>query len=184
MRMIDVALKEEYGFLQGGNLQGWLGDYPWDGERNPSWKRPALIVVPGGGYGMVCTDREGEPIALAYLSKGITAFVLHYSVGKDAPINCPLAEASVAVAYIRNNAENKRNQYCCKNDFFLAPATHFKMMVNGRHFKNPFAATHSVINNLQNVGCAFDNEDDTCRQKNQRTVKTVSQRNKHTAQKH
>jgi len=66
---------------------------------------PAILVIPGGGYGCICSDREGEPIALAYLSRGYNAFVLHYSVGKDAPINCPLAEASAAMAYIRRNAE-------------------------------------------------------------------------------
>lgn len=66
--------------------------------------KEAMLVIPGGGYGAVCTDREGEPIALAYLAKGITSFVLHYSVGKDAPVNCPLAEASKAIAYIRENA--------------------------------------------------------------------------------
>ena len=68
-------------------------------------RAPAMLVIPGGGYGCVCSDREGEPIALAYLSKGFNAFVLHYSVGKDAPINCPLAEASAAIAYIKRNAE-------------------------------------------------------------------------------
>ena len=66
--------------------------------------KEAILVIPGGGYGMVCSDREGEPIALSYLSKGVTAFVLRYSVGKDAPINCPLVEASAAIAYIRKNA--------------------------------------------------------------------------------
>ena len=67
---------------------------------------PAILVIPGGGYGCVCADREGEPIALAFLARGYNAFVLHYSVGKDAPINCPLAEASAAMAYIRRNAES------------------------------------------------------------------------------
>ena len=67
--------------------------------------KEAMLVIPGGGYGTVCTDREGEPIALAYLAKGITSFVLHYSVGKDAPVNVPLVEASAAIAYIRRNAE-------------------------------------------------------------------------------
>lgn len=68
-------------------------------------KNEAILVIPGGGYGAVCTDREGEPIALSYLSKGFTAFVLKYSVGEAAPINCPLAEASAAVAYIRRNKD-------------------------------------------------------------------------------
>ncbi len=67
---------------------------------------PAMLVIPGGGYAnIIHTREEGEPIALAYASKGFAAFVLHYSTGKDAPINCPLAEASKAMAYIKRNAE-------------------------------------------------------------------------------
>ena len=41
-------------------------------------KRPAVLVCPGGGY-VYCSPREGEPVALAYASKGIHAFVLRYS---------------------------------------------------------------------------------------------------------
>ena len=66
----------------------------------------AMLVIPGGGYGAVCSDREGEPIALSYLTKGINAFVLHYSVGgeiKD-PLD-PLTEASLAILHIRANAQ-------------------------------------------------------------------------------
>lgn len=66
----------------------------------------AMLVIPGGGYGAVCSDREGEPIALSYLTKGLNAFVLHYSVGKQIidPID-PLTEASLAMLHIRANAE-------------------------------------------------------------------------------
>ena len=66
--------------------------------------KPAMLVIPGGGYSVVCTEREGEPIALAYLALGYNAFVLHYSVGKDAREGKPLAQASEAVAYIRKNS--------------------------------------------------------------------------------
>ena len=66
----------------------------------------AMLVIPGGGYGAVCSDREGEPIALSYLTKGINAFVLHYSVGSEIkdPLD-PLAEASLAILHIRANAQ-------------------------------------------------------------------------------
>lgn len=66
----------------------------------------AMLVIPGGGYGAVCSDREGEPIALSYLTKGINAFVLHYSVGSEIndPLD-PLAEASLAMLHIRANAQ-------------------------------------------------------------------------------
>ena len=66
----------------------------------------AMLVIPGGGYGAVCSDREGEPIALSYLTKGINAFVLHYSVGGEIknPLD-PLTEASLAMLHIRANAQ-------------------------------------------------------------------------------
>ena len=67
--------------------------------------KPAMLVIPGGGYSVVCTEREGEPIALAYLALGYNAFVLHYSVGREASGERPLAQASEAVAYIRRNSK-------------------------------------------------------------------------------
>ena len=65
----------------------------------------AMLVIPGGGYGAVCADREGEPIALAYLTRGLNAFVLHYSVGAQirTPLD-PLTQASLAMLHIRSNA--------------------------------------------------------------------------------
>ena len=39
--------------------------------------RDAMLVIPGGGYYNVCADREGEPIALAYMNAGLNAFVLY-----------------------------------------------------------------------------------------------------------
>ena len=32
------------------------------------YARPAMLVIPGGGYKDVCSDREGEPIALEYFT--------------------------------------------------------------------------------------------------------------------
>ena len=32
----------------------------------PDKKRKAILIFPGGGYAMICNDREGEPIALAF----------------------------------------------------------------------------------------------------------------------
>jgi len=42
-------------------------------------KRPAVLICPGGGY-MSCSDREGEPAAMAFAAMGYHAFVLRYSV--------------------------------------------------------------------------------------------------------
>ena len=70
MRVYTVDLKEKYTFLQGGNLECILMDCPMDWE-NTSWKRPAVVVVPGGGYGMV-SKREAFPVATAFMAKVLT----------------------------------------------------------------------------------------------------------------
>lgn len=66
--------------------------------------RDALLVIPGGGYACVCSEREGEPIAHAFMPYGYNAFVLHYSVGKKSPYPTQLIEASLAMKHIKDNA--------------------------------------------------------------------------------
>lgn len=48
------------------------------GEMAAQGKRPAVIVLPGGGY-FSCSDREAEPVALRFAAMGYHAFVLRYS---------------------------------------------------------------------------------------------------------
>ncbi len=66
-------------------------------------KRPCLLVLPGGGYGM-CSEREAEPIALHFLPEGFNVFVLTYSV---APHRFPtqIIEVAAAMELIYANAE-------------------------------------------------------------------------------
>lgn len=73
-------------------------------EKVGSFVRKAILVIPGGGYSNVCSDREGEPIALAFMAHGYNAFVLHYSAGKEV-FPTHLIEASAAIKHIRDNAE-------------------------------------------------------------------------------
>lgn len=64
--------------------------------------RPAVLVIPGGGYSHVSV-REGEPIALRMLGYGYCAFVLDYSIY---PFRFPTAlrEAAMAMCYIRDHS--------------------------------------------------------------------------------
>ncbi|HLS92168.1 MAG TPA: alpha/beta hydrolase [Microbacterium sp.] len=56
-----------------------------------SGSQPAVLVLPGGGY-THCSEREGEPIAMAFAALGYHAFVLRYSVyGEPDPAD-PFAE--------------------------------------------------------------------------------------------
>ena len=76
-------------------------------EKLNNFTRKAILIIPGGGYGCVCADREGEPIAMAFMARGFNAFVLHYSVKDNSSKIFPtqLIEASKAMKYIRDNAE-------------------------------------------------------------------------------
>ena len=65
--------------------------------------RPAMLVVPGGGY-QYCSDREGEPVALAYMAQGFNAFVLRYTADATTPIDKALQDGTAAMDYLRANA--------------------------------------------------------------------------------
>ncbi len=70
----------------------------------PLWRtRPAVLVLPGGGYQMT-SDREAEPVALSFLAEGFHAFVLRYSVGPRATYPNPLCDLSRAIKLVRDNA--------------------------------------------------------------------------------
>ena len=66
--------------------------------------KPAVIVIPGGSY-RFCSDREAEPVALAYTAKGFNAFVLRYSLNEDAAFPTPLNDAEKALQTVIDNAE-------------------------------------------------------------------------------
>lgn len=58
------------------------------------WKRPCLLVCPGGGYAF-CSQREAEPIGFHFLPEGYNVFILNYSV---APGKFPAQLQEVAAA--------------------------------------------------------------------------------------
>lgn len=101
MQVKTVALYEYYGLEKPADGAGQLDCYL---QKNPleNMLRPAVLIIPGGGYGHV-SPREGEPVALRFLARGYNAFVLHYSV---APVRFPaqLQQAAMAMGYIRQNA--------------------------------------------------------------------------------
>lgn len=90
-------------------------------EFQTNMKKPAVLICPGGAY-LSCSDREAEPIALAFASMGYQTFVLRYSTyggeafammgtGKELPekpeVNYPtqMREIGMAMAKIKEHAE-------------------------------------------------------------------------------
>lgn len=73
------------------------------GKASYAGRRPAVIIFPGGGYGITYSG-EAEPIALKYAADGICAFILDYSC---TPVHFPVQQlqAFKAIRYVRENAE-------------------------------------------------------------------------------
>ncbi len=65
-------------------------------------RRPCVVICPGGGYEYT-SDREAEPIALAFAARGLHACVLRYPC---APARFPAALCALAqaVAWVRAHA--------------------------------------------------------------------------------
>ena len=104
MRNFQVELKTQYP-VKGGVLKCYLTDRP-SVRKVSEWKRPAVIIVPGGSYRAVC-QLEAEPIALEFLSRGFHAFVLNYVVAGEQgePYPEQLLELGSAIDYVKQNAE-------------------------------------------------------------------------------
>lgn len=69
----------------------------------------AVIICPGGGYGVLLTNREGSDVAKAFCNLGVTAFVLKYRLPSnhtmiDQAIG-PLQDAQQAIKTVRLNAK-------------------------------------------------------------------------------
>lgn len=70
-----------------------------------AFTRKAILVIPGGGYHHVCADREGEPIAMAFMPYGYNAFVLHYTVDQSKTFPVQIIEVAKAIKHIKDHAE-------------------------------------------------------------------------------
>ncbi|WP_372631129.1 hypothetical protein [Cohnella sp.] len=72
MKVTTLELAKE-----GATLTGYVLDS--SKELSNARVRPAVLICPGGAY-RLCSDREAEPVAMAFLAEGYQAFVLRYSL--------------------------------------------------------------------------------------------------------
>ncbi len=89
--------------LSQSNVDVYLDAYVAD--KVGDYKRGAMLVIPGGAYRHVCFEREGEPIAMAFMPYGYNSFVLNYTTGRKDKFPCQLIEVARAIKHIKDNAE-------------------------------------------------------------------------------
>ncbi len=69
----------------------------------------AIIICPGGGYGILAIDHEGHDVAKRFAAIGISAFVLKYRLPNDKIMIQkdigPLQDAQRAIQLVRENAK-------------------------------------------------------------------------------
>ena len=107
MKFDVVYLKDRFPFLGENGRNPKISIYlpdPLTEMGRDDWKRPCMVVVPGGGYGM-CSQREGEPIGFHFLKEGYNVFVIEYST---APHRFPnqLREVAALMELIYENADD------------------------------------------------------------------------------
>ena len=127
-------------------IDAMIADTPYDK------KRDALLVIPGGGYCMVCSDREGYPIADAFIPHGFNAFVLNYYTGKKIPFPVQLIQALTAIKKIKENAD----------EFGIDPD---RVFVIGFSAGGHLAATVATMWNLPEIHGSIDAKGEDVRPK-------------------
>lgn len=70
--------------------------------------KPFVLVLPGGGYGDVCSLVEGFSTAVRLNELGYNAFIGQYSVGKNAHYPNPCNDVAEILKFIFSNAEKMR----------------------------------------------------------------------------
>lgn len=97
-----IELKDSYKVV-GGKLHLYTIECPVSDDKN--WRRPAVIIVPGGAYEHV-SKREGATVACNFLARGFQCFVLEYLTVRDG-VRYPeqLHELAAAVDYLKKEAD-------------------------------------------------------------------------------
>lgn len=116
-------------------------------------KHAAVIICPGGGYGVLCIKWEGDRIAKAFNKAGITAIVLKYrlpdSTTEVDPSMAPLQDLQQAIKIVREGADKWQIDKNKIGIMGFSAGGHLASTA-GTHF------THSYIDNATNTNLRPD----------------------------
>jgi acetyl esterase/lipase len=94
-----------------GGAPGALGNDEGDKPTLTIYRAPrvangtAVIVAPGGGYGVLAMDHEGRQVAYWFNAMGVSAFVLKYRLGPKYHHPIELEDAQRAIRTVRARAQ-------------------------------------------------------------------------------
>ena len=106
----NVALSLRYDFERKMIREVELPEMWFFPAENSNEKNAAVLIIPGGGYGGLSYEREGNQVASWLNSLGVSAFVLIHRLPSPAFGACqstvPLTDAKRAIELIRENADS------------------------------------------------------------------------------
>lgn len=98
----------EFEFIPDGqkdcSVKAWI-HYHNGSARIVQKQYPAIVICLGGAY-MNVSDREAEPVAVAFFAAGFNTYILNYSVKEQATELRPLCQLAATILQIRKNAES------------------------------------------------------------------------------
>jgi len=109
----------------------------------------AVIICPGGGYGVIVMQYEGSKIAEAFNKRGIAAFVLKYRLPSDKTMKDksigPLQDAQQAIKIVREHAA-EWNIDTAKTGIMGFSAGGHLASTAATHFNHPVIENNNNIN--------------------------------------
>lgn len=81
--------------------QPWLWAYPVEKDKASG---TAVVICPGGGYGVHAVDHEGTQVARWFNRIGVTAYVLKYRLASRYRHPAPMQDVQRALQVVRSNA--------------------------------------------------------------------------------
>jgi len=119
MKVTNIDLYAYFGLDRPKGAKGYLHGIFFEEElpeMSKDRRHPMVLLVPGGSYASL-SYREGEPVALRFLTKGYNAFWLEYSnISNGFYYPTEIFEGMMAITYLSKRAKNYASE---SNDLSL-----------------------------------------------------------------
>ncbi len=101
----EIYREGEYNYAAAYGFVPFIHAYVHEEDTDKDAPRPVMLLIPGGGYCMVC-NIEGEGVAEVFYNKGMNVFVLTYTtdITMSVPLlDQPMKDASRAIRLLRRD---------------------------------------------------------------------------------
>lgn len=144
-----VDLYSYYNIKRNDAEKGYLNIYCKENSYEVSFIRryPAILIIPGGAYNSN-SFREGEPVAIKFISNNIQSFVLEYTTRKFGVYPAQVLEGYLALRYIKENAKEFNIDDSLIGVIGFSAGGHLAGLISNNHLLDKF---NDLINHLPEI---------------------------------